>query len=284
MRKNIVVKLIGGCGNQLFIYAFGFAQAKASGRKLLIDNISGFGGSDDEYKSEYALDGFGIKGSLIEQYKWHYLITNRYFWFLIKVLKLSYVEPSYLNYEEIRRPKCFFFEGYWQSYRYFDKYKEEIKDSLRLQENNKIEIISYKKLILEEENSVAIGMRFYEETSNASKYHLVKNDAYYLKAIELLETRVSNPKYFIFSTDIKRAKKIMQISGKKNIVFINPIKNKANAKLDLYLMSLCDHFIISNGTFYWWAAYLGETKKSIIIAPKEGFINRDALPQNWLKL
>ena len=106
---------------------------------------------------------------------------------------------------------------------------------------------------------------------------------YYLKAIELLESHVSNPKYFIFSTDIKRAKSIMQRSGKKNIVYINPIKDKANAKLDLYLMSLCDHFIISNGTFYWWAAYLGEIKKSIVIAPEEGFTNRDALPPNWLR-
>jgi hypothetical protein len=281
--KNIVVRLIGGCGNQLFIYAFGFARAKLSGRELLIDNISGFGGSGDEYKSEYALNGLGIKGRMIGQSKWHYLIANRYFWFLVKILKIAYVEPSHLNYKDIQRPKCLFYEGYWQSYRYFDEYKEEIKNSLKLQENNENEIISYKKLIQEEENSVAIGMRFYEETLNASKYHLVKNDMYYLKAIELLESHVSNPKYFIFSTDIKRAKSIMQRSGKKNIVYINPIKDKANAKLDLYLMSLCDHFIISNGTFYWWAAYLGEIKKSIVIAPEEGFTNRDALPPNWLR-
>ena len=284
MQKNIVVRLIGGYGNQLFIYAFGFARAKDSGRELLVDNVSGFGSPGDEYKSEYALDGLGIKGRLIGQSKWRYIVANRYFWFLMKILKIAYVEPSHTGYEEIRRPKSCFYEGYWQSYRYFDKHKEEIKNSFRLLDIDQYEIFGHKKQILGAENSVAIGMRFYEEISSASKYHLVKSDIYYGKAIGLLETRVSNPKYFIFSTDINRAEKIMEGFGIKNVVYINPIKAKNNVKLDLYLMSLCDHFIISNGTFYWWAAYLGEHKKSLVIAPNNGFTNRDALPPNWVKL
>lgn len=284
MRKNIVVRLVGGCGNQLFIYAFGLAIAKDSGRELLVDNISGFGNPRDEYKSEYALDGLAIKARLISQSKWRHLVANRYFWFLMKFLGISYLEPSKSAYHKIRRPRSCFFEGYWQSYRYFEKYKQEVKNNFELLSNDQPEILDCKKKILEAENSVAIGMRFYEEISSAADHHLVKAGEYYYKAIELLETHVSSPTYFIFSTDIARAEGILNTFGLRNVVYINPIKVKNAVKLDLYLMSLCENFIISNGTFYWWAAYLGENKKSVVIAPKNGFSNKDALPSNWLKL
>jgi hypothetical protein len=60
--------------------------------------------------------------------------------------------------------------------------------------------------------------------------------------------------------------------------------SKKGASLDLYLMSLCENFIISNGTFYWWAAYLGEKRGSVIIFPKKGFPNLDISPTHWHKL
>ena len=33
-------------------------------------------------------------------------------------------------------------------------------------------------------------------------------------------------------------------------------------------ISFCDHFIISNSSYSWWASYLGSTKNSITVAPK----------------
>ena len=67
MKKKIFVRLVGGYGNQLFIYAFGLALAIETNKDLIIDNISGFGNSADEYKSVYALGGLKTKGKLINQ-------------------------------------------------------------------------------------------------------------------------------------------------------------------------------------------------------------------------
>jgi len=284
LKNKIFVRLVGGYGNQLFIYAFGLALSEKTGKELIIDNISGFGSSGDEYKSLYALDGLSIKHRLITQSMFKYVVANKYFWYIARKLRISYVETCPIKHMDIGNVKTPFFEGYWQSYLYFDEYKEEIRKNLNLREDDNPNILDYKKQILQSKNSVAIGMRFYEETLNASKKHIVKSDEYYAKAVELLETKIRNPKYFVFSTDIDRARGVMSKCNTNNIVYINPIKGKSNAKFDLYLMSLCDNFIISNGTFYWWAAYLGETSKSVIISPKKGFKNLDTIPPKWIKL
>ena len=284
MKNKIFIRLIGGYGNQLFIYSFGLALAKKTGKELIIDNISGFGSMADEYKSEFAMDGLDIEYKLISHSRYRYFVANKYFWYLIRRLGLSYVEEFVSRFKDIGKTRKSFFEGYWQSYLYFDKYKAEIKKNLSLIDNNNSNILAYKKTILECKDSVAIGMRFYEETKSASQVHVVKSNKYYKSAMSLIEKKIPNPKYFVFSTDVKRAKKIIGSLSNKNIVFINPIRTKHNAKYDLYLMSLCNNFIISNGTFYWWAAYLGENDKSIVIAPKEGFVNLDATPLNWIKL
>ena len=59
---------------------------------------------------------------------------------------------------------------------------------------------------------------------------------------------------------------------------------------DMILMSLCDHNIIANSSFSWWAAWLGETSESIIITPDPWFGPEgpkdvhDLIPSRWEKI
>jgi hypothetical protein len=61
----------------------------------------------------------------------------------------------------------------------------------------------------------------------------------------------------------------------------------------LWLLTLCKHFVISNSTFSWWGAYLGEKPDSIIVAPENwfgpgvhsrGHYETDIYQQNWIKV
>jgi hypothetical protein len=61
--------------------------------------------------------------------------------------------------------------------------------------------------------------------------------------------------------------------------------------VELFLMGKCNHNIISNGSFAWWGAWLGESPNTIIIAPDVWFGNflptdhaLDIVPQRWLKI
>jgi hypothetical protein len=55
---------------------------------------------------------------------------------------------------------------------------------------------------------------------------------------------------------------------------------------DLTVMSHCRHFIISNSTFGWWAAWLGESADKIVIAPAQWLSGSnpdlsDLIPADW---
>ncbi|MCM8569194.1 alpha-1,2-fucosyltransferase [Gramella jeungdoensis] len=57
----------------------------------------------------------------------------------------------------------------------------------------------------------------------------------------------------------------------------------------LIISSHCDHFIISNSTFSWWQAWLGEKEHSVIVRPVKNhrntkyvqFDDRDYFPERW---
>ena len=65
---------------------------------------------------------------------------------------------------------------------------------------------------------------------------------------------------------------------------------------ELYVMSLCNHFIIGSSSYSWWAAWLCENKDKIIITPDKWFSNKlhyekqlcdqekDLLPDCWIRL
>lgn len=57
--KKIIIRLKGGLGNQLFIYAFGYSLAKENSYNLVLDYLTGFV-RDYEYKRFYLLDNFQL--------------------------------------------------------------------------------------------------------------------------------------------------------------------------------------------------------------------------------
>lgn len=87
---------------------------------------------------------------------------------------------------------------------------------------------------------------------------------YYIKCIEKMKTLTNNPVFFIFSDDIKWVKENLKLKDTQ-LVFID---NNNSSPDDMRLLYSCNHFIMSNSTFSWWGAYLGECPNKKVIVPE----------------
>ena len=103
---------------------------------------------------------------------------------------------------------------------------------------------------------------------------------YINKSIETIKSKINNPKFFLWSNDFKN---LDSFFPKNNFTFVstNKIDN------DLYLMSQSKHHIVIPSSFNWWGAWLGYSKKSLVIRPSHKHFsnfnlnNRDFWPDDW---
>ncbi|GAB5442279.1 MAG: hypothetical protein Fues2KO_26280 [Fuerstiella sp.] len=62
--------------------------------------------------------------------------------------------------------------------------------------------------------------------------------------------------------------------------------------VDLFALSECDHQIIANSTFSWWAAWLNRNEAKTVVTParwfQDGFAlavdEEELLPSDWIRL
>lgn len=85
-----------------------------------------------------------------------------------------------------------------------------------------------------------------------------------------------------FSDDMAYCR--VQFEGLPGVYFAN-----GSDVEQLCLMTLCQHFVVSNSTFSWWGAWLGEKKGSVVIRPHANFAGElakkndesDYWPERW---
>jgi hypothetical protein len=136
-------------------------------------------------------------------------------------------------------------------------------------------------------NAISLHVRRgdYVHNSNTLATHGLCSLDYYQTAINYITERVAQPNFFIFSDDITWVKDNLKVDFKCRFVDHNHGTESYN---DMRLMSLCQHHIIANSSFSWWAAWLNPNHKKIVIAPRQWFVNdnnvSDLFPQNWVKL
>jgi len=257
---NVVNALAGGLGNMMFQVAAGYAISKdVNGRFFIYPNE--IGGMVHKHPTEYlnnvfnklkVLD-FGEAFSQIQHTMFHY-------------------EPLDLKKQSYRNV---FLVGGFQSYKYFQKYSNEIREMF-LSES---ELVSNLKQKYNPDSKVAVHIRR-GDYLNLPDHHHNLSLSYYLNAINYFK----DYNFLIFSDDVEWCKENF-IGG--NFTFVEGTSDVE----DLYLMSMCQHNVIANSTYSWWGAWLNANPNKIVIYPNKwfgsvykDFDTRDLFPEDWICL
>lgn len=229
-------------GNWLFLIAACYAQARKNGYDMKLPYIRNLPFSIRKKFAIYSLND--VQG--------------------------IYKEPTY-HYTPIPERTSGFITGHFQSSKYFDSYKNEIKILYE-------EFISNKK----ELDSAAIHVRMGDYLMLSNKYKSPTKNF-----IEQALTKISDniKKLYIFSDEPERALGLIKTCN--GIKRFEIIVSHGTEVEDIRGITQCEEFIMSCSSFSWWAAYLGEHKK-VIVDKKwyndDELDDKDVYENNWIKI
>lgn len=292
VNPEVIVKIHGGLGNQMFQWAFGKAFSQRSGQEVYFDNyayrIKG-------YDRTFGLQNFNAEVNLKRRREKK---RNIFYNFFVKphfkkdkieevIIDKCVVEQANLKFDEslLCLESPVYIEGFFQSEKYFADIADQIKRGFSLKtplNQNNLDMLEK----IKNSNAISLHVRRGDYLNDEDDWGICSKK-YYQMAVELIvkEANITNPSLFIFSDDYQWVSENLKFDCE--MFFVN-INGPDEAYFDLELMKNCKHNVIANSSFSWWGAWLNENSQKIVVAPKPWFKNlekeHDIVPQDWLRL
>lgn len=288
----IYVQIKAGLGNQMFEYAFGRALSLEKKEPLSLDLSWYQNAAKKDTPRLFLLDKYNINANVAsneELSKYNTTFKRLY----RKVIRRFKYKKDYLYNPSEMNSGSSYFEGHWANEKYFKKYANIIRSDLSLKNPLSDSANSVSEEIKDLKNkglvSVSVHVRRGDCVTNqhAASFQGTVDTSYYDKSLDYLSAKFGKEKlvFFVFSDDINWAKENI-LKGKNTKYVSNPGISDYE---ELHLMSLCDHHIIANSSFSWWAAWLDSKDDKIVIAPTQwlkdtSFNTSDVCPKEWIRI
>jgi hypothetical protein len=287
----IITNIISGMGNQMFQYAAGRALAARHGVPLRLDLRF----YEKQTFRKYELHRFNISAGVISgldrfRIRFSYINPRGFLRRAARRLPIgrlhllrdqaSGVDPRFWS-----APADTVLDGYWQNEGYFKEVASDIRREFTFRLPPDAENAAVLERIRGVGKSVCVHVRRGDYLNN-TEVLTVCPPAYYIDALAWMATKVPQAHYFVFSDDPGWTRANVPMPAVSTFVTHNTGKNDPE---DLRLMSACDHFIIANSTFSWWAAWLANTPGKQVVAPKRWFKDshgneQQIVPPEWTRI
>jgi hypothetical protein len=282
----ITCALQGGLGNQLFQIFATIAYATKYAKSFFFLNQQQLGN--------------GKNGATIRYTYWDSFLSS-----LKPCLKnidqltqqIVIIKENGFHYQEIpdRNYGLIMLSGYYQSPKYFQRYKDFIFKFIKV-ENNRLILKEKYKNILDFDKTISLHFRLgdYKLYPNI---HPVLPNTYYKNALSFIsseesdfisENKTNNVLYFCEDVDLETVEKtIEELKTDFPLLRFSRAPSALTDWEQMLLMSLCRHNIIANSSFSWWGAYFNNNVSTIVCYPDKWFGNQvthdttDLFPDYW---
>lgn len=292
----VIVRLMGGLGNQMFQYAAARRLALVHDVPLKLD-VSWFARRADRTYGLHALqitESFAtadelqeITGPSTKGIRTLGLRLRRWFrigygWTWIHERRLSPFDRRVFT----ARGRTYL-DGYWQSEKYFLDVAKTIRREFAIDfqpDARSREIAD--QIATTESVSVHVRRGDYVSDHRTSPARSVCTPEYYRRCVSHVAERLANPHLFLFSDDPDWVVANLRFDHPWTLVSGDPARKDHD---DLRLMSACRHHIIANSSFSWWAAWLNPHRAKLVLAPRRWMNDprvddRDVVPPGWIRV
>jgi galactoside 2-L-fucosyltransferase 1/2 len=258
----------GRLGNRMFMVAsaYGLARLHACHLYLSTDVIS-------EMRRVFVFD---LSPFLLSPTMLYTLINNNSKPMIrtVKRVLCQYI-PEITRPNAISQGHLFEITGYWQSYLHFAKYNNELREHIFAAAETTMKTVSQffiqlyqqkfgvkpkfstrvhktlKQQLTESNDITWIGIHIRRCDFREIKY--VSSDKYLFTAIDYFTDQHPKAHFIVASDDKPYCQKLFH---NRSNFFITP--QSFSDGDDLIALSLCEHSIVTGGTFGWWSAYLAD--------------------------
>lgn len=279
----VISRLLGGLGNQMFQYACGRALSLKRGVPLWLD-ARALDVKAEHTPRQYALGPFDIRARRLDNAEWQTLAP-------LNAPLIQETGPRFMpQVMQASAPACL--SGYWQSERYIRAIRPVLQLDFQLRQGPTPEMTRWAQRMRNPDAgkaSVMLHVRRgdYVSLPAANAMHGLCDLSYYRDALRTLQGRHGALEVFAFSDDPAWVSQHLPAVHPCHVVSLAGAQARP-AEHDLWLMQQCQHHVLANSSFSWWAAWLGQREGSTVMAPRHwmkapGFDDTDLIPQNWLR-
>lgn len=275
----IISVLSGGIGSQLCQYAAGFNLAKKNDSKLILDLCYFYTGNSNVTKPFKLDEILDVTDCILIKNIWISRLLRLYLTFIHLItfgkFKFSKIEiKNPLAKPKFDNAKNYFINGHANNFEYYEEYIHDILKKF------------IKTKIKKEKTLIGIHVRKGDQKNGIVDFC---DKDYFKRSIDKLlykkNLSLNDIELVIFCEEIEWPKKNISLNG-VSVKYI--IGDDETATSDFKQMINCEHMIIPNSYFSWWAAaYISYISKGIIICPdlwwdRVSVSNFNIYPKDWL--
>jgi hypothetical protein len=177
--------------------------------------------------------------------------------------------------------------GWFNTYRYFNEYMEEIQNIFTFKDDIRSIAINNIDKIRDNEPYPLVSLHV-RRGDYLTKFSLVLGLKYYQDALSVFYDKFDGNyfKLVVFSDDIPWCK--ANITG-ENVIYVEDNINY----VDMCMQSMCDHNIVANSSFSCWGAYLNTSQNKTVVCPHQYigaldlehiYMNGTYFPNGWVSI